>query len=91
MTSTGTSRAPMMPLRELVDRYRTLGGEFGAPVSLAAFGLTPAETEQLFSLYDEDYHISRFFHFSEGDGTAFTVNGERVTHVAVDSEIETIL
>jgi len=30
---------PMMPLRELVDRYRSLAGQFGKPVPLAAFQL----------------------------------------------------
>jgi len=53
--------------------------------------LERAETERLFSNYDEDYHISRFFHFSEMDGMPFQINGELVTHVAVDAEIESIL
>ena len=53
-----------MSLRELVDRYRSLAGSFGQPVALASFGLDPAETERLFSAYDEDYHISRFFQFT---------------------------
>jgi hypothetical protein len=91
MSSEGTRRAPMLSLRELVERYRALAGEFGKPVALSAFGLTAAETEQLFSSYDEDYHISRFFHFSEAEGSTFTVNGEPVTHVALDAEIEIIL
>ena len=30
-------RAPMMPLHELVAKYRTLAGEFGNPVALSAF------------------------------------------------------
>lgn len=82
---------PMIPLRELVDRYRSLAGEFGKPVSLAAFQLSPAETERLFSSYDEDYHISRFFHFTQSDGTRFSINGIPVTHVSLDAEIESIL
>jgi len=91
MSKEATRRAPMMSLRELVDQYRALAGEFGTAVPLAAFGLTNAETEKLFSLYDEDYHISRFFHFSDGTGPSFLVNGEPVTQVSLDSEIETIL
>jgi hypothetical protein len=91
MSSEATRRAPMMPLRELVNQYRSLAGDFGTSVPLSAFGLTGPETEQLFSLYDEDYHISRFFHLTEGNGTRFTINGEPATHVAVDGEIETIL
>ena len=89
----GASRTPnpMMPLRELVDRYRSLAGEFGKPVPLEAFQLSPADTESLFSSYDEDYHISRFFHFTQSGGTRFSINGIPVTHVFLDAEIESIL
>ena len=84
----------MMPLRELVARYKSLAGEFGIPVALAGFALTREETETLFSAYDEDYHISRFLHFSDSGETSsegFVVDGERATHVAIDPEISTIL
>ncbi len=81
----------MMPLRELVDRYLSAAAGFGIPVALSSFALSPVETERLFSGYDEDYHISRFFHFSEAAGTAFSINGFPATHVAIDSEIESIL
>jgi hypothetical protein len=94
MPSLSAQRAPMMSLRQLVERYRALTGELGKPVALSAFGLSSAETERLFSSYDEDYHISRFFHFSEtADGSAvrFSVNGVAVTHVALDAEIQSIL
>jgi hypothetical protein len=84
-------RAPMMSLQELVAKYRSLAGEFGQPVALVAFALTPAETERLFSGYDEDYHISRFFHFSEMDGEKVSINGIPATHVSLDPEIQSIL
>jgi hypothetical protein len=84
-------RAPMMTLQELVNKYRVLAGQFGQPVALSAFALTGAETERLFSGYDEDYHISRFFHFSQLDGEAFLINGIPTTHVSLDNEIQTIL
>jgi len=84
-------RAPMMPLHELVDKYRALAGEFGRPVALSTFGLKRAEIERLFSGYDEDYHISRFFHFSESDGETFSINGIPATDVSVDPEIQSIL
>jgi hypothetical protein len=89
----GASRTPnsMMPLRELVDRYRSLAGEFGKPVPLSAFQLNAAETERIFSSYDEDYHISRFFHFTQSGGTRFSINGIPVTHVFLDAEIASIL
>jgi hypothetical protein len=91
MSAEAARRAPLMPLKELVVQYRSLGGEFGRPVALSAFKLSPAETERLFSGYDEDYHISRFFHFSETSGTSFSINGFPATHVSIDAEIETIL
>jgi hypothetical protein len=84
-------RAPMMSLEELVAKYRSLAGEFGQPAVLSGFALTTAETERLFSGYDEDYHISRFFHFSEMDGEKFSINGIPATHVSLDPEIQSIL
>jgi hypothetical protein len=84
-------RAPMMSLQQLVANYRTLAGGFGQPVALSAFALSTAETERLFSSYDEDYHISRFFHFSEATEAQYSINGIAATHVSIDPEIETIL
>jgi hypothetical protein len=91
MSAEAAGRAPTMPLRDLVRLYRSLASNFGEPVALSAFGLTSAETESLFSGYDEDYHISRFFQFSEGAGDKFSINGIPATHVAIDAEIQTIL
>jgi hypothetical protein len=81
----------MMPLRELVDRYVSIARGFGNPVPLSSFALSPAETERLFSEYEEDYHISRFLHFSQNAGTQFSINGFPATHVSVDAEVESIL
>ena len=63
----------------------------GLPVALAAFGMGPQETVSLFSSYDEDYHISRFFHFTETGGTLYSINFVPATHVSIDAEIQTIL
>ena len=81
----------MMHLRELVDRYRSLAVNFGQPVPLSAFQLSAQETEQLFSAYDEDYHINRFFRFSEAAGQKFSINGVPATHVALDRDVQSIL
>jgi len=78
-------------LGEVVERYRTLAGGFGRPVALRAFGLGREETERLFGAFDEDYHISRFFHFSNAGGASFTINGFEHTHVSIDADIESIL
>ena len=58
---------------------------------LPAFKLPVEEAEKLFSIFDEDYHISRFFHFSETNGDKYSINGEIATHVAIDPEIASIL
>ena len=91
MSSEGARPAPMLALKELVACYLDHAGEFAKPVALTAFDLTRAETEHLFGSFDEDYHISRFLHFTEADGMTFLINSERVTHVSIDPEIETIL
>ena len=91
MSSEATRRAQMMPLRELVDRYLAVAGGFGIPTALSSFALSGPETERLFSSYDQDYHISRFFHFSQGAGAQFSIDGFPATHVAIDAEIQSIL
>ena len=91
MSAEGTARAPIMPLRELVRIYLSRAGKFGEPVALSVFGLTNAVAARLFSGYDEDYHISRFFRFSEAEGERFSINGIPATHVTLDAEIQTIL
>jgi hypothetical protein len=91
MSCEATRRAPMMPLRQLVDRYLSVAATFGTPVALSDFALSRSETERLFSGYDEDYHISRFFHFSQEAGAPFSINGFPATHVAIDAEIQSIL
>lgn len=80
-------------LREIVQRYRELAGGFACPVPLAAFGLSQ-QTERVFGIFDEDYHISRFFHFSlqpDGSAPAYRINGFAQSHVAIDAEVESIL
>jgi hypothetical protein len=91
MNAEPARRAIGMTLRQLVDLYLSKAGQFGVAVALTAFQLSPAEAERIFSSFDEDYHISRFFHFSEAEGAQFGVNGVPVTHVSLDAEIETIL
>ena len=82
---------PMMNLKEVVDRYAALAGSFDNPVALSAFGLSAQETRDLFSSFDEDYHISRFLHFSLAEGTNYLISQEKVTHIAIDPAIHSIL
>lgn len=81
-----------MQLRDVVKKYLAVGGGFGRSVALADFG---QDSGRLFSAFDEDYHISRFFHFERaGNPTASSatlINGFEYTHVSIDAEIHTIL
>ena len=87
-----------MNLRETVDKYLDIAGDFGRAVPLAEFGLSHEETEKHFSTLDEDYHISRYIHLSdqrtksaERATEAFQINGFAHTHVSIDAEIAEIL
>jgi hypothetical protein len=81
----------VLSLKQLVERYATLAGTFGNPVALAAFRLDESETLNLFSTLDEDYHISRFLHFSRLQGKTYLINGEAATHVAIEPAINSLL
>jgi hypothetical protein len=80
-----------MSLHQLYRVYTSLAAKPGEPVPLSAFALSVEETEKIFSIFDEDYHISRFFHFSDAEGEKYEIDGENVTHVAIDPEITSIL
>ncbi len=81
----------MLSLREVLDRYLAIAGKFGEPVALSAFQLSPAEIQALFNVLDEDYHLSRFLHFSRAEGASYVISGARVTHVSIDSGIQSML
>ena len=92
MPSEATRRAPFMPLKELTDLYGKLVHAFGDPIPISKLGFSVEEAERLFSGFDEDYHISRFFHFTEqAAAQRHSINGFPATHVSIDPEIESIL
>jgi len=84
-----------MSLKELVEKYVAAAGGYGKPVSIAALGISREETERVFDFLEEDYHISRFFHFQNaagaGSGASFQINGFPQTHISIDAEIRDIL
>jgi hypothetical protein len=80
-----------MSLRELVEKYLAAAGGYGKTVSIAALGLSREETEKVFDILDEDYHISRFFHFSNAVGASYQINGFPQTDISIDAEIQAIL
>jgi hypothetical protein len=81
----------MMSLKEVVERYAAKAEQFGDPVSLQEFGLTPEQITNLFTSFDEDYHISRFMNFSMLQGHGYLVSGNPATHVRIDEGIRSIL
>lgn len=87
-----------MDLKSAVKRYLETAGGFGRPMPLAAFGLSLAETEKIFSAWDEDYHISRYMELSlrkedsaSAGGGVFAVNAVRCTHIVFRAGIEPLL
>ena len=58
---------------------------------ISSLGLSHQETERIFDVLDEDYHISRFFHFSKPPGNRFKINGFPHTDISIDAEIQEIL
>jgi hypothetical protein len=80
-----------MELRDVVQKYLTVAGGYGKQVPIASLGLSHAEAEQAFDVLDEDYLISRFFHFHIGEGERFHINGFPQTDILIDAEIREIL
>jgi hypothetical protein len=81
----------MLSLKEVVDLYTSLAPSFGEPVALSAFNLSPEKTSRLFTALDEDYHISRYLHFSCSTGSRYAIDGEEVTHISIDPAISSLL
>jgi hypothetical protein len=82
---------PRMTLHDLVEKYLAIAGGFAFLAPLADFGLERAEAERIFGAFDEDYHISRYLHFSQVSGSAYKINGFEQTHLSIDGDIQSIL
>jgi hypothetical protein len=80
-----------MNLKEIVEKYLSIAGGFAFLAPLSDFGLDRIEVERVFGALDEDYHISRYLHFSQVSGTAYSINGFDQTHVSMDAEIQSVL
>jgi hypothetical protein len=78
-------------LKEIVEKYLAAAGGYGKQIPLTSLGLSKEEIEDVFSTFDEDYHISRFLHFACAAGADFQINGFPQTHVAIDEEVQSIL
>jgi hypothetical protein len=80
-----------MNLKEIVEKYLAIAGGFALLAPLADFGLDRSEVERVFGALDEDYHISRFLHFTRVSGPAYSINGFEQTHISIDAEIQSAL
>lgn len=80
-----------MTLKQIVEKYLAVAGGFAFLAPLADFGLPKNDAERIFSAFDEDYHISRYMHFSQVSGPAYRINGFEQTHISIDADIQTIL
>ncbi len=89
-----------MELGEAVRFYRKATGGYGRSMDLAAFGLSRSGTENIFSVWDEDYQISRFMELTleasnptlQGPSSRpYTVNGFEYSHVRFHADIERML
>ncbi|MGH9733732.1 MAG: hypothetical protein ACRD8A_03970 [Candidatus Acidiferrales bacterium] len=78
-------------LREVVQKYLAASGGYGHEIALSALGFSREEVEDVFSAFDEDYHIGRFFHFRQAAGESYSIGGFPQSHFAVDGEIESVL
>jgi hypothetical protein len=82
-------------LADIVRKYLAAAGAYGQQAPLAALGFSKQEIEDAFGVFDEDYHISRFFHFTrEGEADsqiAYQINGFPQTHVFIDADVQSIL
>jgi hypothetical protein len=78
-------------LREVVQKYLAASGGYGHEIAISALGFSREEVEDVFSAFDEDYHIGRFFHFRQGTGESYSIDGFQQTHIAIDGEIQSIL
>jgi hypothetical protein len=85
------SGSEVMTLKQIVEKYLAIAGGFTFLAPLADFGLQRNEVERIFSALDEDYHISRYFHFSQVSGPGYLIDGFEQTHISIDEEIQSIL
>ncbi len=90
-----------MDLAAAVAKYLALTGGFDRFLHLSQFGLPRAEIEQIISVWDEDYQISRYMRLSRErdedlaafspDRRIFLVNGFECTHLAFHPDIQKLL
>ena len=80
-----------MELKEVVGKYLAVAGGYGKTVPLDSLGLSREDVESVFNAFDEDYHISRYFHFQSAAGAGYKISGFPQSHLSIDADIQAIL
>jgi hypothetical protein len=80
-----------MELKEVVRKYLAVAGDYGKTVPLESLGLSREDVESVFNTFDEDYHISRYFHFQAAVGAGYKISGFPQSHLSIDADIQAIL
>jgi hypothetical protein len=84
-----------MNLGEIVQKYLAAAGAYGKQIPLASLGLAKDGLEGTLGAFDEDYHISRFLHFTcakeSSAPLSYQINGFPQTHISIDSDVQSIL
>ena len=85
-----------MNLKDAVEKYLAVVGQFGETMPLGRFGLPQAEAEAMLSAWDEDYHLHRHFELvatpwiSEG-APSYTINGVLYSAIIIRESIREAL
>jgi hypothetical protein len=78
-------------LNDVIEKYLAVSGGYGKSVELADLGFSREDIETILGAYDEDYQISRFFHFACAAGSPYQINGFPQTHVSIDPDVQSVL
>jgi len=90
-----------MTVKEAVEKYLTVTGEFGRPMPLAAFGLDQEATEAMLAAWDEDYQLHRHLELislaqsaprqaETGERTSYSVGGIEYAEIVIRASIRAV-
>jgi hypothetical protein len=86
-----------MVLREAVEKYLSIAGEFDRPMPLSAFGLGREETESMLSAWEEDYQLHRHLELvpagtsGPAKHTEYLVGGVAYTEIVIRQSISSVI
>jgi hypothetical protein len=87
-----------MTLKDAVEKYLSVTGEFGRPMPLSAFGLACEETEAMLAAWEEDYQLHRHLELIRADETAgisakkeYVVGGVSYNGIVIRPSVRTVI